>query len=106
MRSRDLFNRGLFGRKPVGSPARREERLALQPTWSREPGFQAAGSIAHLTLYFAIPSPLGHTALRTSTAYRVTVGTMTALHAAAAVGKKAPVQTTPLQTPAPTLAQA
>jgi hypothetical protein len=42
----------------------------------------------------------------TSNAVLVVVATMTPLHAAAAVGKKAPVQTAPLQTPAPRRAQA
>ena len=58
------------------------------------------------TMYFAMPSPLGHVPFLTRTAYLVVVATTAPLHAAAAVGKKTPVQADPAQTPAPSLAQA
>jgi hypothetical protein len=68
-------------------------------------GGRAGPQIDYLsTMYLLTPRPLGQIKDFVKPTRLVVVGTMTALHAAAIVGKKAPVQTYPLQTPAPTLA--
>jgi hypothetical protein len=62
--------------------------------------------IDYLTIrYMVTPSPLGQTMRLTGLTYLVVEGTMTRPHASGRVAKKAPLQTNPLQTPAPTLAK-
>jgi len=60
----------------------------------------------HLTIsYMVTPSPLGQTPCLIGRTKRVVEGTKTRLHASGRVAKKAPVQTNPSQTPAPSLAK-
>jgi hypothetical protein len=75
--------------------------------WSRNPqlGLRTL-EIGYLTIrYMLTPSPLGHVLCLTSLTYLVVTGTTTAPHASNGVAKKAPLQTNPLQTPAPSLAK-
>jgi hypothetical protein len=68
---------------------------------------QTFGSVGYLIIsYMVTPKPLGQTARLTGLTNLVVEGTKERrLHASAGVAKKAPVQTTPSQTPAPTLAK-
>jgi hypothetical protein len=62
--------------------------------------------LGYLTIrYMLTPNPLGHTLWLISLTYLVVTGTTTAPHASAGVAKKAPLQTNPSQTPAPSLAK-
>jgi hypothetical protein len=62
--------------------------------------------IGYLTIrYMLTPSPLGQVLCLTSLTYLVVTGATTAPHASNGVAKKAPLHTTPSQTPAPSLAK-
>jgi len=62
--------------------------------------------LGYLTIrYMLTPSPLGQVLWLTSLTYLVVTGTTAAPHASYGVAKKAPLQTNPLQTPAPSLAK-
>jgi hypothetical protein len=62
--------------------------------------------IGYLTIRYKVtPSPLGQTPCLTGTTYLVVTGTATAPQASDSVAKKAPLQTNPSQTPAPSLAK-
>jgi hypothetical protein len=55
--------------------------------------------------YMVTPSPLGQMPCLTGLTSLVVEGTMTRPHASGSVAKKAPLQTNPSQTPAPSLAK-
>jgi hypothetical protein len=92
---------GLGARSPIGG--------GRGPGWSRprtaSESYAPVLPIRYLTIrYMVTLSPLGQTLLFTGLTYLVVEGTRTAPHASAGVAKKAPLQTNPLQTPAPSLA--